>query len=139
MRSSSDGDLHIDAERFGKKARAEINAEASKEKALLGMTGRYKRFRAHINGLAYEIPVPDVKAIRERLHLSQAAFAQNFNLSERTIQQWEQRRALPDMPARVLLKVIQLAPEVVEKAAAAVREEIAQVVLRGKASPEPDR
>jgi putative transcriptional regulator len=129
-------DTHIDRERFGKKSRAEINAEAAAEKQRLGLTGRYRRFRAHVNGRVYEVPVPDVRAIREKLKLSQADFARQFSLSERTIQQWEQRRALPDMPARVLLKVIQLAPEVVEKAAAAVQKEIEQAVRQGKARTE---
>lgn len=88
------------------------------------MTGRYKRFRAHIDGNVYDIPIPDVRAIRERLRLSQAEFAERFHLSQRTVQQWEQHRAMPDMPARVLLKAIQRAPEVIAAAAAEVRKEM---------------
>lgn len=64
-------------------------------------------------------PVPDVKAIRKRLGLSQAAFAGRFGLSLRTLQQWEQGRAVPDRPARILLRVIERAPETVERALAA--------------------
>ena len=124
MPSSNDPDVHIDFSRLGKKSRATINAEAAEEKKRLGLTGRYKRFRAHINGNVYEVPIPDVRAIREHLKLSQAEFADRFHLSQRTIQQWEQHRAMPDMPARVLLKAIQRAPDVVAAAAAEVQREM---------------
>ena len=67
----------------------------------------------------YNPPLPDVRAIRERLGLSQSAFATRFSLSLRTIQQWEQGRAVPDRPARILLQVIAHAPRVVEEAIAA--------------------
>ena len=60
-------------------------------------------------------PIPDVKAIRRRLGLSQAQFATRFGFSVRTVQQWEQGRAIPDRPARILLKVIERAPETVER------------------------
>ncbi|MBV8367538.1 MAG: helix-turn-helix domain-containing protein [Candidatus Eremiobacteraeota bacterium] len=124
MPAENDRDPHIDWSRFGKGSRAQINAEAAEEKKRLGLTGRYKRFRAHIDGNVYDIPIPDVRAIRERLRLSQAEFAERFHLSQRTVQQWEQHRAMPDMPARVLLKAIQRAPEVIAAAAAEVRKEM---------------
>jgi putative transcriptional regulator len=124
MRSPNERDPHIDWSRFGKKSRAEINAEAAEEKRRLGLTGRYKQFRAHINGKVYDVPIPDVRSIREQLKLSQAEFAARFHLSPRTVQQWEQHRAMPDMPARVLLKVIQRAPDVVAEAAAEVEREL---------------
>ena len=60
-------------------------------------------------------PIPDVKAIRRRLRLSQAQFAARFGFSMRTVQQWEQGRAIPDRPARILLKVIENAPEAVDR------------------------
>lgn len=66
----------------------------------------------------YNPPVPDVKAIRQKLGLSQATFARRFGFSVRTVQQWEQGRAVPDRPARILLKVIENAPRAVEQALA---------------------
>ena len=66
----------------------------------------------------YNPPVPDVKAIRHKLRLSQAEFAQQFGFSVRTVQQWEQGRAIPDRPARILLRVIETAPQAVERALA---------------------
>lgn len=67
----------------------------------------------------YNPPVPDVKAIRHKLRLSQAEFAQQFGFSVRTVQQWEQGRVIPDRPARILLRVIETAPQTVERALAA--------------------
>ncbi len=121
---SNESDRHIDRSRFGKKSREQINAEAAEEKKRLGLTGQHKRFRAHINGNVYDVPIPDVRSIREQLQLSQVEFAHRFHLSQRTLQQWEQRRAMPDMPARVLLKAIQLAPDVIAEAAADVQREM---------------
>ena len=66
----------------------------------------------------YNPPPPDVRAIRVRLGLSQAAFAARFGFSVRTVQQWEQGRAVPDRPARILLRVIERAPETVAEAVA---------------------
>jgi putative transcriptional regulator len=68
---------------------------------------------------AYNPPVPNVKAIRHKLGLSQAAFAHQLGLSVRTVQQWEQGRAVPDHPARILLRVIETDPQAVEHALAA--------------------
>lgn len=62
------------------------------------------------------IPGPDVRSIREKLGLTQRDFARRFCLSERTVQQWEQSKSVPDGPARILLRVIERAPDVVERA-----------------------
>jgi DNA-binding transcriptional regulator YiaG len=126
MQSTNDeNDPHIDWSRFGKKSREQINTEAAEEKGKLGLTGRGKRLTAHVHGNRYDISGPDVKAIRERLGLTQEAFAARFHLSQRTIQQWEQRRAMPDLPARILLKAIEQAPDVIAEAASAVERDMA--------------
>ena len=126
MQSTNDeNDPHIDWSRFGKKSREQINAEAAEEKAKLGLTGRGKRLSARVHGNRYDISGPDVKAIRERLGLTQEAFAARIHLSQRTIQQWEQRRAMPDLPARILLKAIEQAPDVIAEAASAVERDMA--------------
>ena len=61
---------------------------------------------------------PDVRAIRRKLRLSQTQFAKRFGFSVRTIQEWEQGRALPDRPARILLHVIAKSPKTVARAVA---------------------
>ena len=63
-------------------------------------------------------PGPDVRALRESLGLSQEAFAERFQLSLRTLQDWEQERRVPEGPARVLLRVIEREPEAATRALA---------------------
>lgn len=60
----------------------------------------------------------DVAAIRKRLRLSQAKFAERFGLSVATVRDWEQKRRRPDRIAVNLLRVIDHAPKVVEEALA---------------------
>ena len=62
--------------------------------------------------------LPNVQSIRRKLGLSQAQFASKFGFSVRTVQEWEQGRALPDRPARILLRVIEKSPKTVERAVA---------------------
>lgn len=69
----------------------------------------------------YVAASPDVRALRERLGLSQEVFAARFGLALRTVQEWEQRRRVPDGPARTLLRVIGRDPAAVERALAGTR------------------
>jgi len=62
------------------------------------------------------VPGKDLRGIRERLGLSQEAFAQRFHLSLRTVQEWEQQRRVPEGPARVLLQIIDREPEAAARA-----------------------
>jgi putative transcriptional regulator len=57
----------------------------------------------------------DVKAIRQKLGLSQEAFALRFGFSCAAIRDWEQGRRRPEQAARVLLLVIEEAPRTVER------------------------
>jgi putative transcriptional regulator len=123
MQTPNDPD--IDSSRFGKKTRAEINAEAAEEKQRLGITGRTQRTVAVVNGKSYVIP--DVRAIRTALGMTQQAFAARFHLELRTVQQWEQGRATPSLPAIILLKVIEQSPDVVASAASVVEHELAAI------------
>jgi putative transcriptional regulator len=63
--------------------------------------------------------VPDVRGLRRKLGLSQSQFASKFGFGLRTVQEWEQGRAIPDRPARILLRVIEKSPKTVERAVAA--------------------
>jgi putative transcriptional regulator len=58
-------------------------------------------------------------ATRERLGLTQAAFAERFHIELRTLQDWEQARRVPDQVARAYLRVIERNPDAV---AAALQE-----------------
>lgn len=58
----------------------------------------------------------DVRAVRRKTGLSQAAFAHRFGINRRTLQDWEQRRYAPDPMARALLTIIGREPEAVQRA-----------------------
>ena len=65
---------------------------------------------------AINVETVDVAAIRKRLGLSQDAFAKKFGLVASTLRDWEQGRRQMDRTAQAFLKVIDRAPEAVEKA-----------------------
>ena len=60
--------------------------------------------------------VPDPRAIRETLGLTQRAFADRFGIPVGTLRDWEQGRRVIDATARTLLRTIALAPDVVAQA-----------------------
>ncbi len=61
----------------------------------------------------YSFSIPDIKAIRKKLHVSQNEFAQMIGVSENTIQNWEQGRRKPEGPAITLLRITEKNPEAV--------------------------
>jgi putative transcriptional regulator len=58
----------------------------------------------------------DVARIREKVDMSQSEFASYFGVSVRTVQEWEQGRAVPSGPARAFLMVIDREPQAVRRA-----------------------
>ena len=60
------------------------------------------------------VPDVDVSGVRRRMGLSQTQFALKFGFPPATLRNWEQGRARPDTPTRVLLAVIAKHPESVE-------------------------
>ena len=61
-----------------------------------------------------QVPEVDVREVRTKMGLSQAQFAAKFGFPPSTLRNWEQGRARPDTPTRVLLAVIAKHPEAVE-------------------------
>ena len=57
----------------------------------------------------------NVKKLREKLGLTQEAFAEKYRIPVGTLRDWEQCRKNPDAPARAYLLVIQRDPEAVAK------------------------
>jgi len=49
----------------------------------------------------------DIKALRERNHVSQPVFARYLNTSESTVQKWESGAKRPSGPALKLLTIVQ--------------------------------
>jgi putative transcriptional regulator len=60
------------------------------------------------------VPEVDVRQVRTKMGLSQAQFATKFGFPPATLRNWEQGRARPNAPTRVLLAVIAKYPEAVE-------------------------
>jgi len=60
--------------------------------------------------------VPSVRALREKLNLTQEAFAARFHLPLGTVRDWEQGAHRPDKAAQVLLTVIARDPDAVARA-----------------------
>jgi putative transcriptional regulator len=59
--------------------------------------------------------VSRVKVLRQRLGMTQEAFAQAFHLPITTLRDWEQHRSKPDAPARALLLAIERDPKAMKR------------------------
>lgn len=55
----------------------------------------------------------DVKALRDRLGLTQNEFSGMIGVSIKTLQNWEQGRREPEGPAKALLRVVEKDPQAV--------------------------
>ena len=71
------------------------------------LAGKQEGFKAHV---PQEV---DVKAIRNRLGMTQARFSTTFGFSLDAIKHWEGGRRSPEAPARTLLTVIDKNPAAV--------------------------
>ncbi|MFT7179287.1 MAG: putative transcriptional regulator [Oceanospirillaceae bacterium] len=58
----------------------------------------------------------DVQQLRAVSGLTQKAFAQRYGFTLGAVRDWEQGRRTPERSARILLRVIEQAPSVVERA-----------------------
>lgn len=68
------------------------------------------------NGCVPHIPEAiETAHIRKKINLSQSQFAACFGVSVRTVQEWEQGRAVPSGAARAFLTVIDREPEAVRR------------------------
>ena len=65
------------------------------------------------------MPVERIRAIRRKVAKSAREFERRFGIPAATVNNWEQGRRKPDPAGRLLLQVIEAAPEVVEKVAQA--------------------
>lgn len=84
---------------------------------ILGSVRKARAFARGETSEGFVVHVPDsidVGAIRQKLRMSQEAFAQRFGFSAAAVRDWEQGRRQPERAARVLLLVIQEAPQTVE-------------------------
>jgi putative transcriptional regulator len=78
--------------------------------------------RGEADPATYRVHLPevvDVKTVRQRLGLTQAAFAARFGFSLAAVRDWEQGRRRPERSARLLLKLVEREPEAVARVLAA--------------------
>ena len=78
---------------------------AAMEEALAHSGGEGKVAQVHT------IEVPDVRAVRDALGLSQQAFASAYRIPLATLKGWEQGRRHPDATASAYLAVIARLPQ----------------------------
>ena len=71
------------------------------------LAGEQEGFKAHVPQKV------DVKAIRDRLGMTQARFSNTFGFSLDAVKHWEGGRRTPEAPARTLLTVIDKNPAAV--------------------------
>ena len=64
----------------------------------------------------FEMNPPEIKEIRDTLHVSQREFALMIGVSIRTLQNWEQGRRKPEGPAKALLRIASKNPNAVLEA-----------------------
>lgn len=90
------------------------------KKIIDGLTDAVAHARGGLVGVKErKISVPDsidVRAIRQKLGLTQQEFAMQFGFSLATVRNWEQGTRVPPGSQRVLLTVIDKAPEAVKAA-----------------------
>ena len=72
--------------------------------------GKRNASRVHL------VEVPDVRAIRRKLRMSQTEFAERYRIPLPTLKNWEQGRRQPDAPASAYLHVIARRPREISEA-----------------------
>jgi putative transcriptional regulator len=78
---------------------------ASLTEAVAHAKGEKTHVREHV------VEVPDVRALREKLKLSQQQFARAYRIPLPTLKGWEQGRRQPDATAAAFLSVIARLPK----------------------------
>jgi putative transcriptional regulator len=81
-----------------------------------GIAAARKHDRGDTELVTREFKAPDIRAIRERLGITQAIFADVLGVNVRTVQNWEQGHRVPTGPAMALLKIVEREPEAVFRA-----------------------
>jgi len=69
-------------------------------------------------GRAYKVRIRDidVKAIREKLHMTQEVFSETFAIPVSTLKKWETNHRVPEGPTKAYLTVIEKNPRAVKNA-----------------------
>jgi putative transcriptional regulator len=85
----------------------------------LGEARAWKRGEAALEVVNIDpMPAERIRTIRKKVAKSAKEFERRFGIPAATINNWEQGRRKPDPAGRLLLQVIDAAPDIVEKVAA---------------------
>jgi putative transcriptional regulator len=105
-----------------RKARTTLNRLPSKQPAAVNLRAddidQFIRESGKLGVMAGQLANPkvDPKTIRDKQGLSQTEFACLYGLEVATLKNWEQGINAPDLPARILLEVIDRCPHAVIEA-----------------------
>lgn len=87
------------------------------EELIESLTDALAHARGETSGVRiHTVEVPDVRAIRRRLHMSQQEFADTYRIPLSTLKNWEQGRRHPDAPAAAYLQAIDRRPREISSA-----------------------
>lgn len=88
------------------------------DRVIEGMEDAIAIARRRVDPATYQVHAPavvDVRALRHRLGLSQAAFCARFGFPTASVEAWEQGAQTPEASARILLLLIDREPEAVSR------------------------
>lgn len=71
---------------------------------------------------ARKTEVINIKALREKLNMSQQEFSKAYNIPLATVQNWEQGRRCPDKTAMAYLRAIMCYPEEIKRSQESTEE-----------------
>jgi putative transcriptional regulator len=87
------------------------------EQLIESLTDALTHARGETSGVrVHTVEVPDVRAIRRQLHMSQQQFADTYRIPLSTLKNWEQGRRHPDAPAAAYLQAIARRPHEISAA-----------------------
>lgn len=83
------------------------------------LTDAVAHARGEASGVRVQtVALPDVRAIRRKLRMSQHEFAATYRIPLPTLKNWEQGRRHPDAPAAAYLQAIAKRPRAISEALA---------------------
>src|SRR5690242_16646122 len=96
------------------------------------LTEAYEHAEGKPSGVrVHVVKVPDVRAIRRQLRMSQQEFARIYRIPLATLKNWEQGRRQPDAPAAAYLQVIAKRPREAGDSEPGILEPTAEVAVDG--------
>jgi putative transcriptional regulator len=87
-----------------------LNGRRLRGKPVAVQHPRVAHLRVHV------VEVPNVRAIRRKLRMSQTEFAEKYRIPLPTLKNWEQGRRQPDAPASAYLQAIAMRPREISEA-----------------------